>query len=140
MTLEKIVQNVEERLMDLGRRLLDPKPNAKPRTEAEEITENLLERRATLESTLAERDEMQRRLGEKQSAAVLLTSKIETCLHKGRTEEAWRHALDLERIREAIARDQVEIPRLDQICWSLEFTIRQLERRLKQRAPQSSSR
>jgi hypothetical protein len=140
MTLEKLVHNVEERLFQIGRRLLNPPPKVPSRSEAEVLAENLAERRAALEQAQTERAETQRRLGEKQKAAALLTSKIETCLHQSRSAEAYRNALDLERIREAIARDQDELPRQDQVCWSLGFNIRQLERRLKQLKTKSPSR
>jgi hypothetical protein len=59
-----------------------------------------------------------------------LHSRIETALRSRQTDQAWRLALELDQLRQTLACDQEASPRLEHRCWSLQFLIRQLERRI----------
>jgi hypothetical protein len=128
--LEDLVHNVEARLLDLGRRLLEPGPQTKAQDEAECAAAELRERRTALQRACTERAAVQKRLKENQKLVACLPGLIQTCLRREQPEEAWRHALELDRARQAVAEDEVALPRLSQVCWSLHFQVRQLERRL----------
>jgi hypothetical protein len=130
MNLEQLAHAVEDRLLGLGRRLWRRDPLAGLRQEIDGVGRTLRDRRAALERCRAERDAARRRLEENQPAAALLASEVEQCLARGDRDRAWRRALDLDRRRQQMAEDGRAVPRHDQAAWSLEFTIRQLERRL----------
>jgi hypothetical protein len=139
MTLEQLVHNVESRLLGLGRLFLQPDPRTRWQEEIDELSEELHQRRLALARAVEERDIARRRLSDNQTAAVLLPSQIESCIRQGRADQAWRHALELDEVRQTLAQDRDALPRLDQTCWSLDFLIRQFERRLarlRDRPPQ----
>ncbi len=128
--LEDLVHNVEARLLDLGRRLMEPGPQTKAQDETERAATELRERRTALQRACTERAAVQKRLKENQKLVACLPGLIQTCLRREQPEEAWRHALELDRARQAVAEDEAALPRLSQVCWSLHFQVRQLERRL----------
>ena len=130
MSLEQLVHHVESRLVGLGRRLLRPDPRTQLQEEIDEVLDELRQRRQALARSVQERDAARRRLSDNQTAAVLLPSQIESCVRQGRADQAWKYALELDEARRALAEDRDALPRLDQTCWSLDFLIRQLERRL----------
>jgi phage shock protein A len=130
MTLERLVQQVEERLLKLGRRLLRPDPSDPLRDEIAAADEQLCKQQAALERSKDDLAETRRRLIYNQTAAALLTSRIESCLSSGAAERAWKHALELDKLRQTAATDQALLPKHEQAVWSLEFRLRQLERKL----------
>jgi hypothetical protein len=127
MTLEQLVYDVEARL---GRLLWRPDPLAELEEEAGRVAKELQDRREALARCDAARIAIKRRLLDNQAAAALLPSQIEASVRTGQTPQAWRLALDLDRLRKSIVEDQAALPRQDQACWSLQFKVRQLERRL----------
>jgi hypothetical protein len=128
--LEELVHNVESRLLDLGRLLLRPDPRGQAQGEGERLAAELCERRAALQRACNERATAQRRLKDNQKLVACLPGLIQSCLRRRQPEEAWRHALELDRARQAVPQDEAALPRLSQVCWSLHFQVRQLERRL----------
>jgi hypothetical protein len=128
--LEELVHNVEVRLLNLGRFLWGQEPSAKGPGEGERGNTELQDRRDALQRACTERATTQRRLKNNQKLVACLPGLIRSCLHRSQSEEAWRHALELDRVRQAVAEDLVALPRLSQVCWSLAFQVRQLERRL----------
>jgi hypothetical protein len=48
----------------------------------------------------------------------------------GQGDQAWQFALQLDQLRQQLAADQAQLPKLEQVCWSLQFQIRQMERQL----------
>jgi hypothetical protein len=73
---------------------------------------------------------MKRRLRDNPTAAALLHSRIETAIWQRHLDQAYRAALELDQLRQTMASDQEACPRQEQLCWSLQFLIRQLERRI----------
>ncbi len=136
--LDDLVHNVEARLLEMGRRLLEPGPQPKAQDEAERAAAELRERRTALQRACTERAAVQKRLKDNQKLVACLPRLIQTCLRHEQAEEAWRHALELDRARQAVAEDEAALPRLSQVCWSLHFQVRQLERRLTAPRPRPS--
>jgi hypothetical protein len=99
--------------------------------EIEQLAIELADRRAALRQCEIDRDAIQKRLQENQPTAALMPSQIESNLRRGKADQAWRQALDLDRLRQTILNDQATLPRLEQACWSLQFHIRLLERKLE---------
>jgi hypothetical protein len=130
MSLEQLVHQVEARLAEVGRRLLQPSPRQVLEAQIEELTEELAARQADRDRSEQECAAARRRLEEIPPAAALLPSQIESSLQRGKHAQAFRQALELERLRRTLAEDQAALPRLEQTCWSLDFHVRLLQRRL----------
>jgi chromosome segregation ATPase len=128
--LEQLIYSVESGLKDLGQRLLQPDGPERLLDEMDRLGVQLQQRRAEL--TIAQRElaGIKRRLRDTPSDAALLRSRIETLLNNGQAGKAWSAALTLDLLRRELAGDQEACPRLAQRCWSLNFHIRQLQRRL----------
>jgi len=136
--LEELVHRVEATLLGFGRSLFQGRqeaaealPVAKIAPSAEPPDEELTRRRAELELFEAQATAVSQRLTENQESAALLPSQIESSLHRGKASQALVQALELERIRKDIDCAQDLLPRLEQVCWSIRYRIRQLERHLE---------
>jgi chromosome segregation ATPase len=130
MGLEQFVHHVESNLLKLGTLLAPTDPRAKLEDEADDLVTELQKHHADLCKAEQECAEVRRRLEENEARAALLPSQIEAGVRRGRGEDAYTCAMELERAREALTRDRAELPRLEQRMWSLQFLIRQVERRL----------
>jgi hypothetical protein len=128
--LDELVNTVESGLANLGRRLCAPSTREQLHEEVERQSAELRGHRADLERLRGELIALKRRLHENPSAAALLHSRIEKAVADRRPDQAWQYALELDKLRQSLAADLVTRPRLEQVCWSLDFHIRQLERRL----------
>lgn len=126
--LEHLLHTVESGLKDLGRRLLQPSTREQLLDEIDRLSAQLQQRCAELTNAQRELAGVKRRLRDNPSAAALLHSRIETALHKGQPEQAWRTALELDQLRHILDADRQWCPRLEQRCWSLHFQVRQLQR------------
>jgi chromosome segregation ATPase len=130
MMLERLVHSVESGLLDLGRCLMQPGVRERLQDDIDRLTEEMRQRHAELNRSRTELGDLKRRLHDNPSAAALLHSRIEFAIRNRQSDRAWRYALELDQLRQTMASDQVACPRLEQTCWSLQFLIRQLERRL----------
>jgi hypothetical protein len=140
MKLEQLVQEVEARLVEVGRALLGPSPAQRLREEVEALADELAERLAALRRTQEECDGARQRLSDNQAAVALLPSQVESSVRRGKSSQAFRQALELDRLRRAIAADQDALPRLERACEGLQFHIRLLERRLTRLREQTRRR
>ncbi len=129
MKLERIIYDVEARLVDLGHRALGGGPREALREEMEELQAEMARRRSALQRAEEEREAVRARLHENESAVSLLPSQVESSVRRDKASQAMRQAVELERRREELARDRAALPRLDQTCWSLQFHLRLLQRR-----------
>ena len=130
MSLEELVHDVESRLADLGRRLLQPGPKALVQEEADALGRELEARRAALGRAKAERDATARRILDNHSSVRRLTALVEHHVKRHEHDRGWQYAMELDRARQALAEDRAALPRHEQACWSLQFKIRQLERKV----------
>jgi hypothetical protein len=128
MTLEDFVQSVESRLLGLGRFFWRPDPQASLNDALEQNEVHLRQRRRELAAAEEERAALLRRLEDRRSAADLLAVQVEEASAGGHAERAWRLALDLDRIRQALTEDEKRQHPLEQVTWSLGFAVRHLER------------
>ena len=129
--LEQLMQSVESGLKDLSRRLLQPSPREQLLEDLYQVNAQLRVRREELTKAQQELAGIKRRLRDNPTRAALLHSRVETMLKNRRMDQAWCTSLDLDQLRQTMARDQETCPRVEQRCWSLHFLIRQLERRLE---------
>jgi hypothetical protein len=128
--LEQLIYTLESRLLKLGQFLWRPDSRASRMEEAEQLIDQLQKLQTKLSGEQGELEATHRRLTRNHTAAVLLVAQIESCIHRGVPDQAYPHSLELERVREALAEDRAALPRLEQRCWSLQFQVRHVERRL----------
>ncbi|HXG12253.1 MAG TPA: hypothetical protein VNK04_21035 [Gemmataceae bacterium] len=129
MTLEQLVQRVETRLCTLGKRLWND-PMAELREEADRLAEDLQRSYAELEQSRSEKEALAQRVAAGEVNAAMLVSQIETYVHVGDQANAWRQALELDRVRQALNRDQVRLALQEAACRKHQARIAQLEGRL----------
>jgi hypothetical protein len=137
MTLEELVQSVESRLLGLGRLLWRPDPSALLQDALDHNEVQSQTRRRELAAAETEQAGLQQRIDDRRAAADLLVAQIESARSAGQADRAWRLALDLDRMRQELTDDEKKLKPLEQVAWSLDFAIRQLERertRLEKRA------
>jgi chromosome segregation ATPase len=131
MSFEEIVQRVESRLLGLGSAAIQADPASELREQIDLTQGEQARLLDELEQARARVEELRRQLSEKEAAAALLPSLVESSFRRGKASQAMRQALELDRLRREIAIAQVELPRLEQACWCLEFRLRQLDHRLQ---------
>jgi hypothetical protein len=133
---ESWVESVESRLWSLGRRIWRGDEKAELREEVLRAVDDLRKRHDALKQARAELEAMRKRIAEDQANAALLTAAVDNSLARGAGEQAYRLALELDGVRRRLAADQTRLPRQEQLCWSLDFQLRRLERnvaRMQQR-------
>jgi chromosome segregation ATPase len=130
MTIEHFVNSVETRIWSLGRRLMQTDPTTQLREDVMEASDALRARYKELLHDRADLEATRKRIDENQINAALLGSAVEESTKRGSGEQAWRLALELDRARRQLTEDQERLPKLEQRCWSLDFQVRQMERRL----------
>jgi phage shock protein A len=128
MTLEDFVHSVETRLFGLGRLFWPADPRAHVYDAVERTEVQLRARRAALADARGREEEVRRRLKDRRAAMDLLAAQVESAWSSGESDRAWRLALELDRVRQQLAKDEKELPPLEQLTWSLGFAVRQLER------------
>jgi chromosome segregation ATPase len=128
--LEQIVHSVESQLAALGRTLWRGDPQADLREDVLQASDDLRGRHGALTRCRAEIETLRKRIADNQAAVVLLTSQIQLSMMNRASAEAWKQALELDKARQQLTADQIALPRKEQLCWSLEFKVRQMERRL----------
>ncbi len=130
MELEKIVQNVELRIVRAGQALWMPNAKEAQRERAAILSDELAKRHEALQKAKAEQTALLRQIGENQNAAAVLTGHIQSCLTSGQGDQAWTFAMQLDRLRQELGAAQARLPKVEQVCWSVQFQIRQMERQL----------
>jgi hypothetical protein len=129
MTLETIVYSLEEQLRLLGEQMLEPRPQEKLQ---EKLQDDFKENEEMLQRGLKrwqlDLRACQRALNKRQVAAGLLTLRIEELVRECAVAEAYRLALDLDRLREVIAREAQQLPELEAMCKQFQEQIRELRR------------
>jgi hypothetical protein len=140
MQLEAIVHRAEAKFLDIGRAMIQ----ADPVSEMQEELDLLRGEHERDEAKLAElRGRLAlcgQSLAEKEEAAALLPSQVESSLKRGKASQAMRQALELDRLRRDIAAEQAEMPRLEHAIWCLEFRLRQHDRRIQRLTDELSSK
>lgn len=129
MKIEEVIHEVESRLFNLGRKLIQADTASDVAEELELVRAELARREGQRDIVLAELSQRRQRLESNQSEAALLPSRIADSMARDKSAQAMRQALELEGLRRQITQDTAEVPRLEQILWSLEFSLRRLRRR-----------
>ena len=120
--LEQLVHKVEGRLFALLR-------GGGDREDAiSDLQAEIAREQERLNTTEQRRKALAERLKTNEETVVLLPSQIESSVRRGKASQALRQALELDRIRRELVADREELPRVEQACWSLSFSLRQMRR------------
>lgn len=122
-SLDRFVRGVEGRLFGL----LGAGPGA---DEIERLQDDVLTCQRDLDRLTAEKEEASRRVRDNEEAVARYPARIGDSVRRGKSSQAMRQALELDRLRRDLAADRALLPRLEQLCWSLAFRLRQARRRL----------
>lgn len=129
MGLEQLIHRVESNLIGLSNALLGDR-HEEGLAECRRLHGEL----ARHEAALAEQQErlfaLQRRVKDHEDEIARLPGQVEGALARGKSARALWQALLLDRRRGELAADRAELPRLEYVCWSLGFRLRQLRRQL----------
>jgi hypothetical protein len=131
MPLEKIVDRVGARFLDISLAVIQADPASERQEELEHLRaehDREDDRLATLRGQVAL---LSQRIAEKQEAVKALVDQVESSFRRGKSSQAMRQALELDNLRQNLDSDQAELPRLAQAVWCLEFRLRQLERHMQ---------
>jgi predicted RNase H-like nuclease (RuvC/YqgF family) len=123
MRLEQLVHSVEARLFGLLAE--DETPSGE---EMDTLRARISRQEEELNKLTARRLEVTTRLENTTQIVALLPSQIESSFRRGKTSQAMRQALELERLRRELDKDRAELPRIEQAIWSLGFGLRLLRR------------
>ena len=128
MKIEQLIQRVESRLADL----IVGDGSEERAVELALLRAEIVRHESELDDARVRRDDLATRVQGNSVTAALLPSQIEDSVRRGKSSQAMRQALELERLRRNLAEDRDELPRLEQTIWSLGFRLRQLRRQLAQ--------
>ena len=131
MQVQEIVQRVGAKVLGVGRAMIEADPASDVREEMDLLRgqrDREEDRLATLRGQVAL---LLQQIADNQQAAATLPAEVESSFRRGKTAQAMRQALELDRVRRELEEDGAEVKRLEHAVWCLEFRLRQLERRIE---------
>jgi hypothetical protein len=129
MTLERVLENAECRLFELGKRFCTDRA-ADLRDQADQLEQELRRAYDTVSECRATTTATRRRIAAGEVKATLLTGQVETSLLKGDEKAAWELALQLDQVRRQLQADRTQLPYLETACRNRQGEVAGLERRL----------
>jgi chromosome segregation ATPase len=130
MFFAQLWQTVEVHLSAWRRRWWPLDPVSAARAEANRLTAAIRERKAALAGLNSLLKELREDVAAGQKQAARLTAQVAECVKAGYESQAWPLALDLDELHRRLADVQAELHRHEQVCWSYEFQLRQMQRKL----------
>ena len=130
MLLTQLWQSVGSRLGAWRRRWWPPDPVSAARARADRLAADIEERQTALAEIKAVLEELHQDADTTQIQVARLTAQVAECVRAGYESQAWPLALDLDELNRRLAQVQTEVRRHEQVCWSYEFQLRQLQRQL----------
>jgi chromosome segregation ATPase len=105
MTLDQLMQTVEARIFSVGKHLWRDDVATQLRDQADQLSEQLQERTATLDRCRDSIRQARSRLAEKHKQETFLVGRIETYVHVADQAQAWQLALELDTVRQSLRRE-----------------------------------
>lgn len=130
MMLEQLIHNTESRLFSFARNLWREDPQVELHEKAEQLSEELRQSHDTLGRKRREEEAVRNRLTDREAAAALLASRIETYLHVNDRASAWKGALELDTVRRSLQQDRTELSRWEDASRRQQVKVAQLEEHL----------
>jgi chromosome segregation ATPase len=130
MTLDQILNNLEDQIYGLGRSFFPADPAIQMQEQIDQLSEDLQQRNLQLSQNEEAIRELKERLAQIETQAALHASRVETYMHVNDRGNAWQHALELDQLRYNIEQDRTRLTHLE-IARRRQYNhIRQLERSL----------
>lgn len=131
MSLERLVQRLESRLVIWGRRFfVDPREEKVE--QLAELEAEVVRQRTLLEQKQKLHEETQQRVQSSRKRVQELSKLIAESVERENHAQALLLAFELDSLRRKAEEDATLLPQLEQTCWSLEFKLRQLHRQHEQ--------
>src|SRR3954447_4263248 len=131
MQVQEIVHRVGAKVLGVGKAMIEADPASDLREEVELLRgqrDREDDRLATVRGQIAL---LLQRVKDNEEAAAPLPAEVESSMRRGKSAQAMRQALELDRIRRELEDDRAELARLEHASWCLEFRLRQLDRRIE---------
>src|SRR5262249_16267605 len=125
MGLEQLIHRVEAGLFGLGRNLLGDRREERI-AECQGLLADVARHQAALTVPQDRLFPLQRRIKHNEDQVAALPAQIEDSVRRDKNTRALWQALLLDRLRQELAADRAELPRLEHVCWSLGFRLRQV--------------
>jgi hypothetical protein len=130
MSLEQIVHRLEQRVVDLGKKLVPGAAEAQWREEAERLSQAIEEHEAHAQHFSDSTKQARSRISENEVREAVLASQVETFVHTKEQGRAFPLALELEDVRRQLSDDRTRLP-CDQKAYHMHRErIAELQRRL----------
>lgn len=130
MLLAQLWQTVETRLHALKRRWWPTNPASALRDEVRRLTIEIEDTRAAVADIQVLLEELRAQVTIGQRRVARLTGQVAECVRAGYESQAFPLALELDEVNRTLAGDRAAARRHEQVCWSQEFHLRQLQRKL----------
>jgi hypothetical protein len=130
MSLEQLFHKVECGIYHLGQHLLRDHPGRQLHNEAVRLSEELQQNHAALLSHRRELDAVCECIVTRERQALILESRVEAAVGGGNQEQAWREALELDRVRQTLAAERAEAHYRETAIGTHQDRIVALERQL----------
>jgi len=130
MTLDQFLQTVESRIFSVGMHLWPNDTVTQMRDQADQLSEQLQERTATVGRCRESMRQARDRLTEKRKHEGFLVGRVETYVHVADQAQAWQHALELDELRQSIQQERDLLRHLDKAERDQRQHIQRLEQSL----------
>lgn len=130
MSLERFLQTIESGIQDLTEGWWRDDPEARLWVKADRLNEELGRRYSLLVRQRAVVEEVRHRLAENERWAAQLAERVEVYLHVADRENSWKHALELDRTRQAVEQERAQLQKHEQAYHDQLAEVEQLKRRL----------
>jgi hypothetical protein len=130
MQVQEIVHRVGAKVLGVGKAMIEADPASDLREEVDLLRgqrDREDDRLATLRGQVAL---LLQRIKDNEEAAAPLPAEVASSMRRGKSAQAMRQALELDRLRRELDEDRTEVARLEHAAWCLEFRLRQLDRQL----------
>jgi hypothetical protein len=130
MSLEQIVQRLEQSVVDLGKRFVPGAAGAKLREEADQLSQAIEEHETHARHFRDSTRQIRSHISENEVREAVLASKVETFVHTKEQGRAFPLALELEEVRRQLGEDRSRLPCDKKAYHMHRARIAELERRL----------
>lgn len=130
MILEKFIHRLEAHVFRFGSPLWDDGPAEGLRDQAYRLAEALKAQRASLTAAQSEALGLRDGLARQEKRANLLAAQVRICLRSDDTANAWKLALDLDRVRQTLHDDRPRLRQFLLTCRERQAHVEHLEQRL----------
>ena len=132
MLFAQLWQTMESNLQRAAAALVAARSPQRCSRDIERLSAAIADAKAELTGLNTLLEELRGQIAVGRKRADRLTAQVAECVKAGYESQAWPLALELDEVYRLLAEEQAELRRGEQVCWSQEFRLRQLQRKLDQ--------